>query len=95
MAAGYTTLVCYILYALFHYCAMRKVCERELDGVYPYNTKILLGITTGFLALGFTFLLMYNSLLLRYIFILVGILIVIYKRKEIKNILNMLLSTKK
>lgn len=94
-ATAYTTLVCYVLYAIFHYCAMRKVCRNELDKVYPYDTKILLSITCGFLILGFVFLVLYNNIVLRYIFIVFLILIVIIKRGWITSTIEIFLSIKK
>lgn len=94
-AAGYTTLVCYILYALFHFIAMRKVCQEELHGVFPYDNKKLLLITGVFLTLGFSFLFLYKYFTLRYTLITILILIVICKRNLIKNALEMIISTKR
>jgi O-antigen/teichoic acid export membrane protein len=42
MAAAYTTLLCFILYDVFHYTLMTRICRDYLDGVRPYNTKILI-----------------------------------------------------
>lgn len=78
VAAGYTTLVCYILYAVFHYLFMRRICRTKLKGEQPYNLRVLLGITICFLGLGFATLFTYGNTLVRYIFVialLVGILI--------------------
>ena len=94
-AAGYTTLFCYILYAVFHYYAMRKVCQKELGGIYPYNTKILMSISGGFVGIGFIFLILYKFMVLRYTFIVILILLVVFKRKSIIYMVKTLLKTKK
>jgi len=61
-AAGYTTLVCYIMYATFHYLFMRRICRDYMDDVQPYDTRILLRITLIFMAVGFLFLISYLNI---------------------------------
>lgn len=39
-AAGYTTLICYIVFSLYHYYFMRKICKKEFDGEMPYKTSV-------------------------------------------------------
>ncbi|MDY4788234.1 MAG: oligosaccharide flippase family protein [Bacilli bacterium] len=94
IAAGYTTLVCYLLYALFHYMAMQKVCREKLDGIYPYNTKIIFSISLIFLAIGFFFLVLYNYAILRYSAILLIIIIVFLKRKKIISLIKLMIANK-
>ena len=59
-AAGYTTLLCFIIYAVFHFTFMRRICRKELEGVQPYNMRIYLMITLTFMTLGFLFLFSYQ-----------------------------------
>ncbi len=66
MAAAYTTLVCYMLYAVFHFFAMLRVCKHELDGEYPYDVKKLIMITLMFEGAGFLYLFTYFHAVLRY-----------------------------
>ena len=93
IAAAYTTLICYILYATFHYIFMRKVCKKECDNIQPYQTKTLLGITSIFLILGFVLMFLYNYPIIRFIAIIIIFTIAILKRKviieSIKKILNL------
>lgn len=65
IAAGYTTLMCYIIYAIVHYAFMRKVCRECCDGVYPYDTKKVVLISVMFLAGGFALLATYRYTMLR------------------------------
>lgn len=81
IAAGYTTLVCFIIYSVGHYIFMKKVCDRFCDGVYPYETHKLLMISCLFLAFGFIILSTYHWALVRYgIIIMVGIMLIIFRK---------------
>lgn len=86
-AAGYTTLICYITYAVFHYLLMHSICKRYYNGVYPYETKMLLLITGVFMILGFCFLIVYNNTVLRYILLCFLIIIVVLRSVFIKQLL--------
>ncbi len=94
-AAGYTTLVCYMLYALAHYYQMRKTCNTYLSGDMPYSTKILFIITGGFLVLGFAYLVTYSNVFARYLLTAILILILIFFRKKMIMQLHELFSIKK
>lgn len=91
-AAGYTTLVCYVLFTLFHFCFMRKICKKELDGAKPYSTSKMLVITMIFVIFGIAFLFMYKFNIVRYTFIALLVVLVIIKRETIftmtKKIMN-------
>lgn len=95
MAAGYTTLVCYMLYTIAHYCFAQKICNEEMDGVKIYNLKTLLLITGAFMISGFLLMLTYNAPIIRY-FLLIGACIAAFiNRKKIMVLLKNLMSMKK
>lgn len=94
-AAGYTTLICYILYALFHYFCMQKVCKQYLDGSRVYDVRILIGMTAVFLILGFAGLALYNYLLLRYTVIVFALAMLLAFRKKAQALVNVLIKIKK
>lgn len=79
-AAGYTTLLCFVVYAVLHYCFMQKICKDYLDNAQAYSTKTLLIITLIFVALGFVILITYAMPLLRYLLITVLVLLVFIRR---------------
>ncbi len=92
IAAGYTTLVCYILFGVLHYLFMRKVCKEELDGIKVYDWKIIFGIGLLLVGSSFVMVLLYNYSLIRYcvLFVFAGLLFINRKRlmsayKEIKE----------
>lgn len=41
-AAGYTTLICFILYALLHYVFSQKLIKKHFENIEVYNTKYIL-----------------------------------------------------
>lgn len=93
IAAGYTTLVCYLVYAIAHYIFMRKVCRDCCDGEYPYDTRKIILITIPFLVAGFVFMATYNYPIIRYGLVGVAVIVAIIMRKKIvcavKNIMSL------
>ena len=92
-AAGYTTLVCYMIYAAFHMYFMRQICREQLNNEQPYSLKIYGGITAVFLMLGFVFMVSYSCIIVRYsMFGIMIITIAVFHEqivRVIKNILNL------
>ena len=83
LAAGYTTLVCFMAYALFHYLFMRKVCKNYCEGVQPYDTRVLIGIIVPFLIAGFVLLGTYKYPMIRYGIVAATVIVAIICRKKI------------
>ena len=88
VAAGYTTLVCYVLFGVLHYFFMRKVCKEYLDGYSVYDWRIIFGIGALLIASSFVMLLLYNHLLLRFIVLIVFLGILLMNRKSIIRLLK-------
>ena len=85
IAAGYTTLICYIVYSFVHYLFMKKVCNECCDGVYPYDTKKILAIAIPFVFVGLLLLCTYKYPIVRYGLIMLILIIGIIKRNTIKE----------
>ncbi len=86
---AYTTLVSYIIYCIMHYYKSTKLLKKNLNISCIYNNKVL--FTLLLLQLCFmTICLILYSLpnYIRYLFIVVLLLIMFVKRKEIKFILK-------
>lgn len=80
IAAGYTTLFCFIIYAIGHYIFMKRVCDQFCNSEYPYETNKLLIISCIFLVAGFTVLSTYNYPLIRYgIIVAIGIILMYFR----------------
>ncbi len=93
VAAGYTTLVCYVIYSVCHYVFMNYVCKKYAKTQIPYKLSILLLITGIFLVSGFALLLTYNHPVIRYNLIGIFFIIALVFRKKIiksfKTIFNL------
>ena len=87
-AAGYTTLVCFMIYAIVHYIFMRKVCRECCGGDYPYDSMKIIMITIPFLVSGFLFLMTYNYPFVRYGIVGISIILIIAYRKKIVGIIQ-------
>ncbi len=95
-AAGYTTLICFILYAGFHYIFMNKLIKEETGSNQKvYNIKYILLISGMFMGLGFLMLFTYNYPLLRYLLILAIIIVLIIKRDFVKQTIHKLMSMRR
>ena len=95
IAAGYTTLVCFMVYSIAHYVFMRKVCRDCCDGKYPYETRKIVLITIPFLAAGFIFMATYNYPVIRYGLVGTAMVVAIIMRKRIVGIVKNIMSLKK
>lgn len=94
VAAGYTTLICYIIQFTCHYIMMQRVCNEYLDGIVVYKPSVLISLIAVFFAIGFGFMLTYNYPSLRYILLSVIVLVVFIKRKTIIYFIRTLLRTR-
>ncbi len=95
VAAGYTTLICYILYALFHYLLMARICKRLCNGTKPYNSKIILLISISFTLFGLSILPTYNHSIIRYSILAVMLFLSIVFRNRIIAFIRSILSLRK
>lgn len=90
VAAGYTTLISYIVFAVSNYFAMKAIIlKRELpDNLYDYKLLIFLFIL--FMILGFAGVALYEWIIPR-IFITVTVLIIIFGyRKKLIEVLRLI-----
>jgi O-antigen/teichoic acid export membrane protein len=95
VAAAYTTLICYMIFSFVHYLFMQKVCSEYCDGEMPYNTKIILIITTVFLILGFTLMITYLNIFVRYAVIAAVMILCILFRERTKTAIQVIIAMKK
>lgn len=87
-AAGYTTLVCYMLNSTMHYFFMRKVCKVYLDDLKPYDPKILILITAAFMGIGFVYIPTYSNIFMRYGFTFALFVVLFVQRKKVLKMLR-------
>ena len=95
VAAGYTTLICYMLYALCHYLCMRWVCKKHMDGAKVYDAKVLLGVSLCLVASGLMLSMTYEVPILRYSLVGIILLLLIIFHKKVINYTKKLMSLRK
>lgn len=88
VAAGYTTLLCYILYAFIHYMLMKKITKAYLEDTRIYNAKVIIGLGIGLLAGAAATMLLYRTVLVRYGLLLVICAVALWKRKAIAELIR-------
>ncbi|MBR4586765.1 MAG: oligosaccharide flippase family protein [Lachnospiraceae bacterium] len=88
VAAGYTTFISYILFAICNFLTMRKVCrEKELrSDMYDY--RFLLGLFVVFSMIGFCFMALYPFRWIRLGIIAAGTVAVMAFRKPLFEIIK-------
>ena len=95
IAAGYTTLVCYMIFSICHYFFMNIICRHYSDDVRPYKLKYLLMLTVPFVGMGFALLLTYDHPIIRYSLIALCLVACVIWRKKMVAIVKNIMSLKK
>ena len=88
VAAGYTTLISYVLFAGCNYLAMKQICREKGidDDLYDYKMLVLLFI--AFAAVGFAFTALYPFRWVRLGIIVVGLIILFCFREKCESIVK-------
>ena len=82
-AAGYTTLICFMVNSWLHYHFMRKVCNVHLGGLKPYSFRFLVLLTAGFMCIGLLYIPTYSNIFTRYGMTIILLVIAFLLRKRI------------
>lgn len=83
LAAGWTTMACFIFLAGAHFVGMRRILRRKEPGVTAICLKPILLITLAFLALSALCMLTYALPLLRYALLLTMATVIFWQRRRI------------
>lgn len=83
LAAGYTTLICYILYSIVHYFFMWYIAKKERYDVGMFNLRLVIIVSLLLLVISFSMIFLYHFLIPRYAIMLIIVVIVFIKRDEI------------
>ena len=94
IAAGYTTLLCYILFAFMHYIFMKKICKEFIKGATIFDLKFILILSLVVLVITFCITLLYNNPLIRYGMIIILLIILLFKREYLLQQLKDILKSK-
>ena len=82
LAAGYTTLISYILFCIGHYFIVSRIEKTKCEGNIIFHAKgtIITGI--GFLIISFGIMWLYDYAVIRYL-VAAGLAVVAYKKKDV------------
>lgn len=83
VAAGYTTLLCYVLYSVAHYFFMKRVCNQYMDGYSVYDARLIMVIGGGLIVISILIMLLYNTIIIRYLILCCLGIAGFVKRKEV------------
>ncbi len=82
-AAGYTTLLCYMIYSLSHLGFSQIVLKKNLHSDNAFNVRQILGLSIVVLLITILQNFIYSNLILRYALILLLIVVMVLKRQTI------------
>ena len=83
IAAGYTTLICYIIQAVIDYFAMRKVAGESV-----YDIKFILALSAVILLVSVFGSFLYSFVIIRYVILAAVLVLAVIKREKLKNIIT-------
>ena len=87
VAAGYTTLACYVLYGLGHYIISTNILKKVLSGEKLYDSKFILAASIVMILCGVLCNYFFDYWYIRYAILLVCAVVAVVKRNEIMGII--------
>ena len=89
-AAGYTTLVCYILFAVAHYFVYKNICNKKISKNKIYDGKFIVILSVILVLAMIVMTFVYEFVLIRYAIILIILVVLFIKRTKIIEELKMI-----
>lgn len=83
LAAGYTTMICYMIMAIAHYFFMKITCKKHNIKDKLFDTKMIVFITLIYICVTGLMMLLFNYMYIRLLIIAAALAIIIIKRKSI------------
>lgn len=84
-AAGYTTLLCYIVYGLSHLYFSIRVCKKHMGKSDVFSVGVTLGFTLAILILTALVNLTFSSIIVRYTILAVILIAAVIKRRAVMS----------
>ena len=88
MAAAYSTLISYCIYAFMHYIFMRKTISKHIPNEHVYNNKVILKLSVVFILCLLIMPILYKYTYIRYGSFIVCIILCLCNLDKIKVILG-------
>ena len=90
VAAGYTTLTCYVLYSLGHYLVSRRILNREVPGQSLFDIKTISVLSIMLIVFAALINLIFPYIIVRYSVLVIMVAIVFIKRNTLFNYLRVI-----
>ena len=88
IAAGYTTLACYLFLSMAHYQVMKKTIPENIGHIELFDMKLIATMAFVMIASTVLFSALYSFTLIRYSLIVIFAVVGIIKRKDMISILK-------
>ncbi len=88
LAAGYTTLVCYILFAAAHYMYVKKICRNDMNGIIIFEGKKIGLMCILVVGIAIFSALIYQYYMIRYALFIIALVAMAIKRRRLKKIIE-------
>lgn len=85
LAAGYTTMICYLLLAVLHYCFMKKVCQKK-QMPEIYDLRFIIFFSVLLTAASIILMATYNLKILRVGLVILLLLLFVVKREKMIDV---------
>lgn len=82
VAAAYTTLLCYMIFAMLHYCFMIKVCKEFAGGINPVDYRKIIGISIILVILTMIISELYAFSIVRLMILVIIIIVLVFRYLE-------------
>ncbi|WP_274608150.1 lipopolysaccharide biosynthesis protein [Bifidobacterium phasiani] len=88
VSAGYTTMLCYMLFAFMHYRFMRRVCRQELNDVRVFDVRfiLILSVSTVLATIGVSIMYGWHPAIRYIILIAAAITAIAYRRTLVRRL---------
>lgn len=90
LAAGYTTLVCYLINAIMHIVVITSILKKQDHPVDAVSIKNTFGLGLGLIFASFAVTLLYPYMIVRFVILIASIVLVIIKRDYFVNMFNLI-----
>ncbi len=87
VAAGYTTLACYVMYSVGHYLVSNKIVKENFGDQRLYDMKTILGISIILIIYAAAVNMLFDFSIIRYGILAVGLVVAFIKREYIIKLL--------
>ena len=88
VAAGYTTLACYVAFAMSHYFVAKYICKKHKQNEKLFDIRFIVLISLAFLIFTMIITALYDLSILRYGIIIILCFICMAKRNSILNLVE-------